>query len=446
MSTLVSITTFTLFQGMMSTVFAAISGLGLAFLLKGRITLPAPAYLPFLMPSLITGFAWIFTMSLFNMPAYGTLAIICVHGLMNTPLIAIICLQAFQSVPQESKKLSKMLHLSKWHSWKLLEGYALKKRLPIALIFVLILCIHGLCIPLLLGGGPKGTTLEVALYQSLRFDTNLIKASSIALIQMTLSGLLIFILTQYRTKGLEKPLSIHPPQIKKKRSWLFSSPLYGLYALFFFHCCTVGDFSFFFDTQVLSAVFFSLSFAMASVLLGTILFLILSTLNLHFQNMPSKTFQTLPLLMTTTSPLTLCLPIFMLFWPHLPDSVLIIFIHSLLVLPLFIVRIGPVLQNQIASFSPLFSTLKLPFRKCFAIIYQGIKPTVHQTLGLSLCLCLGELGAVSLFSIETETLSTLLYGALTKFSYDKALTIASVLMMLCLFFLSLSQKHKASHI
>ncbi|MCP4923387.1 MAG: hypothetical protein GY915_05055 [bacterium] len=425
----------------MSTICAAFAGLGLALLLKGRLTLPAPAYLPFLMPSLITGFSWIFTLSFFNLHAYGTTAIICVHALMNTPLVALVCLQSFQSIPQETKNLSHMLRLSRVQSWILLEGHALKKNLPIVLVFILILCFHSLCIPLLLGGGPKGTTLELALYQSLRFETDLTNAGLIALAQITLSGALILMLYHHKPIATVKPILRPSTFSKRKRSWVFSSPLYGLYGFFLFHCFKSGDPSFLFQGEVWFATLSSLFLASSSVMVSLLLFVSLTLLSLRFQSPASKAFQQLlPLFFTTASPLTLCIPIFALFWPYTPDVLLIIFMHSLLVLPLFIVRVGPVLQEQLSAFSPLFLTLRLSKRDRLFILYKGIRPALHQSLGLGLCLCLGELGAVSLFSLETETLSTLLYGSLTKFSYDKALTVAGVLMTLCLILLSLSQK------
>ena len=54
------------------------------------------------------------------------------------------------------------------------------------------LCFTSFTTVLALGGGPKSTTLEVAVYQALRFDFDLATAGGLALVQLILTaGLLM---------------------------------------------------------------------------------------------------------------------------------------------------------------------------------------------------------------------------------------------------------------
>src|SRR3546814_17457526 len=53
------------------------------------------------------------------------------------------------------------------------------------------LCFTSFAVVLTLGGGPKATTLEVAVYQALRFDFDLGRAVTLALVQLLLCGAIV---------------------------------------------------------------------------------------------------------------------------------------------------------------------------------------------------------------------------------------------------------------
>ena len=56
----------------------------------------------------------------------------------------------------------------------------------ISMLLVFMLCLTSFAVVLTLGGGPKSTTLEVAIYQSLRFDFEPTRAVVLALLQLCL--------------------------------------------------------------------------------------------------------------------------------------------------------------------------------------------------------------------------------------------------------------------
>lgn len=56
-----------------------------------------------------------------------------------------------------------------------------------ALVFAL--CFTSFAIVMTLGGGPKATTIEVAIFQAIRFDFDLAKAVYLSLLQMFFAAL-----------------------------------------------------------------------------------------------------------------------------------------------------------------------------------------------------------------------------------------------------------------
>ncbi len=64
----------------------------------------------------------------------------------------------------------------------------LRAVLPGGFVLVFLLCMTSFAVALTLGGGPRATTVELAIYQALRFDFDLGRAAWLALIQFALCG------------------------------------------------------------------------------------------------------------------------------------------------------------------------------------------------------------------------------------------------------------------
>ena len=75
-----------------------------------------------------------------------------------------------------------------------------------------------------MGGGPAATTLEVAIYQSLRFDFDPPRAIALALLQIALTGLVLAVLATMR-RPEERILTLGGAKIRfdgrtlAKRTW-----------------------------------------------------------------------------------------------------------------------------------------------------------------------------------------------------------------------------------
>ena len=81
--------------------------------------------------------------------------------------------QAFPDNPVLAAQLMGFTH------WRTM----LREVLPGALATVFALCLTSFAVALILGGGPWATTLELAIYQAVRFDFDLGHAAGLALVQ-----------------------------------------------------------------------------------------------------------------------------------------------------------------------------------------------------------------------------------------------------------------------
>jgi thiamine transport system permease protein len=105
-------------------------------------------------------------------------------------------LEALQTVPADQWRLASQLGMGARPAFRLIEWPVLRQALPGIAGLVFMLCITSFTIVLTLGGGPRATTLEVAIYQALRFDFDPIRAVALTLLQIGLTLVVVFILTR----------------------------------------------------------------------------------------------------------------------------------------------------------------------------------------------------------------------------------------------------------
>ena len=117
---------------------------------------------------------------------YGIAGILVAHVFFNLPLAARIFLQGLQGLPPETWRLASHLGMRSGHIFRHIEWPLLKGLIPGAAGIIFMLCFTSFAIVLTLGGGPRASTLEVAIYQAIRFDFDLARAVSLSLFQITL--------------------------------------------------------------------------------------------------------------------------------------------------------------------------------------------------------------------------------------------------------------------
>ncbi|WP_245417350.1 thiamine/thiamine pyrophosphate ABC transporter permease [Aminobacter sp. AP02] len=122
---------------------------------------------------------------------YGLSGILVAHVFFNLPLATRLILEALQTVPADQWRLASQLGMGARASFRLIEWPAIRAALPGIAGLVFMLCITSFTIVLTLGGGPAATTLEVAIYQALRFDFDPARAVALTLLQIALTAVVV---------------------------------------------------------------------------------------------------------------------------------------------------------------------------------------------------------------------------------------------------------------
>ena len=118
---------------------------------------------------------------------YGAHGVILAHVFFNLPLATRLVLQGWQAIPAERFRLAAALGMSRTDIARHIEWPMLRAILPGAALVVFLICTTSFAVALTLGGGPRATTIELAIYQAFRFDFDLGRAALLALLQLAVT-------------------------------------------------------------------------------------------------------------------------------------------------------------------------------------------------------------------------------------------------------------------
>lgn len=119
---------------------------------------------------------------------YGFHGVVLAHVFFNMPLATRLLLQGWQTIPTERYRLVAQLRLTPWAMFRAVEVPMLRTVVPGAIALVFVICLTSFAVALTLGGGPRATTIELAIYQAFRFDFDLGRAALLSLVQLVLAG------------------------------------------------------------------------------------------------------------------------------------------------------------------------------------------------------------------------------------------------------------------
>lgn len=214
---------FTIWQATLSTALSLVLGLLIALALarqprfRGRSLLLRMMELSLVLPTIVavSGLVGVYgrhgwltsvvehwTTVRWNL--YGLNGIVLAHVFFNAPLAGRILLQALESVPAPRRRVASQLGLTGWWLWRTLDWPAVRRVLPGIAALVFTLCFTSFAIVMTLGGGPASTTLEVAIYQSLRFEFDFGRAALLAIVQLAICGAIWLFMVR---RGLSANLS-----------------------------------------------------------------------------------------------------------------------------------------------------------------------------------------------------------------------------------------------
>ncbi|MDF1608116.1 thiamine/thiamine pyrophosphate ABC transporter permease [Hoeflea sp. YIM 152468] len=204
---LLRITRFTLMQAGLSTILSLATAVPLARALARRPAFPGRRWLinlfavPLGLPPLVAALGLIEVwgrngiankgLGLLGVETpfsiYGLSGILIAHVFFNLPLAVRFILPGLERLPPEYWKTAANLGMGGLSLFRLIEWPAMRQSAAGAAGLVFMLCATSFTLVLVLGGGPAATTLEVAIYQALRFDFDPGRALMLAAIQVGLT-------------------------------------------------------------------------------------------------------------------------------------------------------------------------------------------------------------------------------------------------------------------
>jgi thiamine transport system permease protein len=213
---------FTVEQALLSTLASVLMGLPGAFLLarydfRGKSLVKSICTVPFVLPSIIVvlGFVIFFgNNGLLNRALMGTFglerpplrvlysmrAIILAHTFYNFPIAVRLVSAVWSRVNPNLERAARVLG-ARWPRlfWRvLLPQIAPGLLAASALIFIF--CFTSFAVILVLGGGPRYTTIEVAIYRFAKVSLDLKAGSALALVECALSALFMYAYTRFQRR------------------------------------------------------------------------------------------------------------------------------------------------------------------------------------------------------------------------------------------------------
>lgn len=388
---------------------------------------------------------------------YGLPGILLAHVFFNMPLAARVFLQSLEAIPVEHWRLARQLGMPARTRWRLLEWPAIRAHLPALALLVFTLCFTSFAIVMTLGGGPRATTIEVAIYQALRFDFDIGTAVALSIIQLTICGVLMLISTRlgsgdrlslrYRHRRVDADsLPWRSPMASAlDTACIFAGagfvllPLSGLLVSGFNH--RLPDVLLHTRTLTASAntLWIALSAALLCILVAMGILITARHLRYRKHRIHSgRLLQLLGNVILVLPPVVLGTGMFLLLRPHADvfslGLVLVMLINSLMALP-FALRIlqGPFDQSA-AQYDRLCQSLGVQgWHRWRLVDWPQLRRPLGFASATAAALSAGDLGAIALFgSDRLSTLPLLLYQRIGGYRLEEAAATALLLLALCL--------------
>ena len=216
---------FTLLQALLSSIISVVLAVPVARALArqrfpGRGVLVTLLGAPFLLPVIVAIFGllavfgrggWVnaalAALGLPEVSIFGLHGVVLAHVFFNLPLAVRLVLQGWQEIPSERYRLAASLGMDAAAINRHLERPMLRQVVPGAALVIFVLCTTSFAVALTLGGGPRTTTVELAIYQALRFEFDLSRAAFLSLIQLGITVVLALLAYRFvRQPGFDAGL------------------------------------------------------------------------------------------------------------------------------------------------------------------------------------------------------------------------------------------------
>jgi thiamine transport system permease protein len=365
---------------------------------------------------------------------YGLQGILLAHVFFNLPLATRFLLIGWQAIPAEHLRLAASLNLPLGH----LERPMLRRILPGAFTAIFLLCLTSFATALTLGGGPAATTIELAIYQSLRFDFDPGRAALLSLLQLSICAATALAAARITPPPTAAPsldrITHFPPTGPLARA--LDTTALTLAALFLLLPLGAvilrgAPALLSLPPEVWTAAARSLVMALASTALCLALALSLALAPGRLTTLAGS----LPL---ATSALALGTGLFLLLYPvanplalALPVTVTV---NAVMALPFALRVIAPAIAETETTYGRLATALRLTgLARLRILILPRLRHPLGFAAGLTAALSMGDLGVIALFADHDQaTLPLAMYRLMGAYRMEDAAGAALLLLILSL--------------
>ena len=396
---------------------------------------------------------------------YGLQGILLAHLFFNLPLAARLLLQTLEQIPTEQRQLAAQLGVTGWHSFRLVEWPWLRRQLLPTGSLIFMLCFASFATVLALGGGPKATTIELAIFQALNFDYDPGRAALLALIQM-ICCLSLVLLSQRLSKTLPSgttSLQSWRDRQDSRRAKVLDTVLLTLALLLIappllaviVSGLNSSLFSVLQQPALWQAVYTSISIALGAGAICVILTVMLlwssRELRLRQQPFAGQMLELSGMLILAMPGIVLATGFFLLLneTSGLPQSAesIVIFTNALMAIPYAI----KVLENPLRDIAERYNRLCLALdirglNRLRLIELRALKRPLAQAMAFASVLSVGDFGVVALFGNEDfRTLPFYLYQQMGSYRSEDGAVSALLLLLLCFLLFTLIEKLPGRH-
>ncbi len=460
-----SIIYFTIYQSLISCFLSILIALPLALTIQKYVKyrlvkiVLSLAWLSFISPVIIGVFAiiklhgisgWISDVSLFITGEkleyiYGLNGILIAHIFFNVPFALRMILGSLNTIPYELWRVAIQNNLNRWQLFKILEWPAIRNNILITSAIIFCLCFTSFVVVLILGGGPKYSIIEVAIYYALKIEFNIDRAVALGIIQIVLASFLALLIISFTKNYRIEPytkLNLKIPNLQKNNYKILTYDIFIILvgiAVFLLpimalivSCLKVGNFySLISNTGLFNSLYWTIilgfSSGILSVLLSMMLLMSLKILILKYK------IKWLAVMIELSGNLILILPPILLatgiflslrniFNIQQIAPYLIIGINCLTTIPFTMRILGSDYLRISSIYSRLFDAYNITgISRILKYEIPMMRSSIATSLAISITLSMGDLGVISLFgSTDIRTLPLYIYQSLGSYRMDYA--------------------------
>ena len=417
------------------------AGRGLVILLLGA---------PFILPTIVAvlGLVAVFGRSGLIADAtgwapdlYGPQGVVLAHVFFNLPLAIRLILQGWLAIPGERFRLAASLGFTAGDTMRRLEWPMLRAVAPGVALVIFLICTTSFAVALALGGGPRSTTVELAIYQAFRFDFDLGRAAALGAIQLALGAAAALAATRLALpSGLGIGLDQAVPRWDSG-GWLVAQDVLAVAlacAFLLTPLALLAGRGVAHVVDLPQAIWWA---AFRSLLVAVSASLVTAALALPMAlaiAVGRGWVEVVGTLAVAASPLVLGVGLYVLILPVANPVALALpvtaAVNVVLALPFALRALVPATRDLVAGYGRLSTSLGLTGWTWARLVgLPRLRRPLGYAMGLTAALSAGDLGVIALFSRPGEaTLPLALYQLMGSYRMDEAMAAALVLVTLAL--------------